>query len=490
MEQSKGTSALFNSDLNTSQLYLRPFVIAQIDPVIREELISKQIDESTRRLKQIANHMGVPNIQQLNLRGFEGLKELSIVPPPSLQKATSNFLSKVADSLMGSLYDQFMEICCVDNRFITDFTFSDFSFSPTDYDNQLNERDFKVFAYAVYQDPANAQAWFKTKSSTAPSIVRKVSEEMHNYAIRFEQLIRFFLYEPWFNNKSLIDILTTYWGDGFNFKDINLEILPLGFPDAYYKASWDDKIEKLFQPINDQGNDILTGISVELAKELTTCLYAGVNVEIYSEQNNYQVISWNLLKEIGFFRSTHSVQVDPGLPILEIVEVLVHELTHHVYHCLTDTGFFTYDNSFCYMSSPCLNEGFVEYHTELCLKEMFKTYPELEYYQLARRIFLHSEDYSDIHVSGVAFMNYINNSKARLNDIKTDFIIENLQVTPAFKLSIEPKKTGNEQKITYVEIPTPEFMEDTLHQCTEVFQSRLKHTFDTEGNLRPLKKFS
>ncbi len=459
---------------------MRPFVHVHADPLISEEAVFHLIDESTRRLEGITERTGIPNINTFGSRGFKGLKDLSLFPPSSLRKATSKFLSKVADGLKAPLRDYFLKICRVDDHFFTDFISFVRHVVPSvdlkglmNCDSQFGERDLSVFAYAVYQDPANTLNKFNQIKSPMTVPADALVAAMHSYAERFEQLAHFFLYEPWFNSNSITDILSAYWGQEFGLRKIPLDVLPLGFPDAYYKVSWSDKIVNLFEPLDNGGEEILSRLSTQMANALTTCLHVTMNVEIYAKDIKYRILSWDYLKELGFFRSEPCVQIDAGTPILEMVEVLTHELTHHVYHNLTDTNFIGHGNAFCRVDSPCLNEGFAEYHTEYCLKEVFKNYPELDYFRLVRRILLHSEDNRDSHVLGAALMHSINDGKSAPDHTLMHnllnfcgFRLENLQVTPGFKLSIEPKKGGIEPKVTLVEIPTPEFIDQILSVIT------------------------
>ena len=459
-----------------SDLYVRCFFHIHVDPIISKERIANLIAESDQRLEYITKGIGVPNINASNCRGVAGLKDLSLFPSPGLRKATSGFLSKVADGLKASLRGHFLKICRVDGRFITDFTAFARQVVPNEdlkglmnSGGEFGERELSLLAYAACQDPAGIQDKLSQIQVLPATAAEALIAAMLNYAERLEQLAHFFLSEPWFAGHCLVDILSAYWRQQFDFGHIKFNVLPLGFPDAYYKASWFDKIVELFEPLNENGKEVLSGLSTQMANALTADLHATMNLEIFGKDFNCRVLSWDYLKGLGFFRSQPCIQIDPGTPILELVEIMAHELTHHVYHNLTDANFTVYADALCRVDSPCLNEGFAEYHTEYGLKDVFKKYPELDFFRMVRRILLHSDDSKDAHVAGAALMRDFNDGRSSKKQLlmnkPADFEnirIENLSITPKIKLSVELEKGEIKPKVTFVEIPTPESIDRML----------------------------
>lgn len=463
-------------DLMRSDLYVRSFFHILVDPIVSQERIANLIAESSQRLEGITKGIGVPTINPSDCRGLIELKDLSLFASSGLRKATSNFLSKVADSLKASLRGHFLEICRVDGRFVTDFTAFVRQVVPhRDLKSLINsggdfgERELSLLAYAACQDPAGIQDKCKQIMALPVAAAEALMAAMLDYAEKFKRLAHFFMFEPWFDGHSLVDVLSAYWRQQFDFDQIEINIRPLGFPDAYYKDSWFDKIVELFEPLSENGKEVLSSLSTQRAKTLTTDLHATMNLEICGKNFTCRILSWDYLKGLGFFRSEPCVQIDPGIPILELVEILVHELMHYVYHNLTDANFFVHANALCRVDSPYLNEGFAEYHTEYGLRDVFKKYPELEFFRMVRRILLHCEDNRDSHVAGAALMHDFKDGrfskKHQLMHRRHDFDrnrVENLNVTPKIKLAVERKKGKIEPKVNFVEIPTPGSIERML----------------------------
>lgn len=468
-------------ELESNRINLRPFAIVESNPVIDTRIIENWMEHITERIEQISKSTQVPDIFNTDYEGFEGLKKLSLLQPSGLKNITAHFLNQIAKSLKEPLSQRFMEICHTDRGFITDFmpTFTSSTQNVlNEYYKSFEYREFKLLSYGIYQCPEKANETLNCKSKSVSLEFGILADAIQNYIYRFKQLVRFFLFEPWFKNKSIIDILNSYWDNKFNFNDISIEISPLGFPDAYYKATWSNKTQQLFYPSDGNSFSFLPYITPEIAKKMSTELQVFLNADINAKDIQYRLVSWNILSDTGFFRNIPSIQIDGGIPILELVEVLVHELTHHVYHCLTQNNFASHENALCYFYSSCLNEGFAEYHAERCLKEVYNVFPELEFYCLARQILLHNENSEDPHVSGAALINSINLDCLNLNNLldNISFKLDSLQVTPAFDLSLEYKESDFITRVRGLEFPSSNFIMSLLGNYSEFLCRIIENT--------------
>ena len=473
---------------SSSRIYLKPFILVQANPVIGDGAVRLLMEKSARCLQTVSEKEGLPQISALPVKGFQALKELCLFPQPKLKKATSNFLSDVAKSLNTSLRERFLEICSTESGLITEFmdvvgqvvSLADLR-QLEQGKAKFTERELRLLAYAVYQEPGEALERLGLGDSSIAATIEVLTEAMRKYAERYERLARFFLDAPWFNGRSTREMLKVYWGMESGLSDVSIDVAPLGFPDCYYRTSWADKTKYLFQALDRGGAEFLSRLSAEMSKAVVTSLRANMNVEIFTKRTSLRMLSWNHLTELGFFRSRPVVQIDPGVPILDLPEILTHELMHHVFQNLSKSSLFEHGDAICWTNSPCLNEGFAEFHTELCLNEVARRHPGLDYFRLARRVIHHYEDQRDPHVCGLALMQSIRGRRTPSSPQKTDTFAptfpvkyEGLKATPGIEFCLRKNRADTEPEITLMKIPTPEFIDEILdHSAPQTIKDLL-----------------
>jgi len=438
-------------------LRLLPFVLALANPVVGEETAHALMERSMARLKKIAGTASLPAFEYLGVPGFAALRDISIAPLPAVSAATCGFLSRVADNLKAPLRDRFIEIFRTEGKFIPDFMhIVRRTLARNGFGSDLgNARDSGYVAYAVYENDASVREMIG-----ADSAVEALSRVMGEYSGRYREMILFFLREPWCEGRSIVDMVRAYWGSVFEFSGVDVEVVPLGFPDAYYRASWAERVIELYKPMNGKGKDIMSRFPSDTLKRCAASATLDANMEVRAQTFTYHIVSWNRLRETGFFRSRHCIQMDAGVPIMGIAEMLVHELMHHAYYLLTSYGFRAAPNALCRFDSPFRSEGFAEYHTERCLERVFERYPELEYFRLVRRAMHYAEDRMDSHIIGLALMENLPDPDKWGDAYETSY--DTVHVTPEFELSFAMHSSGIEPFVTRVAVPSPEFMKDVV----------------------------
>jgi hypothetical protein len=326
-----------------------------------------------------------------------------------------------------------------------------------------------LLAYGAYEDSDIARKHFQDNKIDSFEIIELFIGAMQEYADRFRRLAQFFLHEPWFNGQSIINMLDAYWGCDVGCREIPVEVLPLGFPDAYYKASRANRATELIKTFG--GAEMPIQPSVEMLRVIQMGVQGHINLKIETCKVNYRVLSLRMLDDMGFLRHKPILQIDPGTPILELVEVLVHELMHHVFDAMTAPLSFSLDDALCQPDSSCLNEGFAEHHTAHCLRSVFKKYPQLEYFMLVRRICHHAENPRDPHVTGAALFRAMKDGElsTKDHDILKIWGISELKcdewlVTPGIELSLEMLNGKASPRITRVDLPSPELISGIWQQ--------------------------
>lgn len=353
----------------STHVRLRPFVFADVIDVIEPSVTSRFV--SAQALK--GSH---GKAYQSSQAGGEALSMPGIAPSPGFFSETVETFGAIGGGMPAGLRDRLAEL--------TASLWHGFA----EIGGQLfpdNRRKGALLAYGLYQNTDNNTVSDLEMRDEAVSALERRTEA-------FRHLVSFLLYEKWFRGRSLIDLLSQYWGQDFGFDQIKVHVRPLGYPDGYYRPASQEALDLLSVPSANGGLD-----AARLA-ELLPILPARIDAGL----GNWRLISWDRINDFPLFRKSPEVWVDAGLPLLGLAEILVHELCHHVFYCLGGADFTVQDQMMVWINRPVLNEGFAEYHAARVMSPVVAAFPALDRWRVLRHTVLHSSDPGDLHIVGAA----------------------------------------------------------------------------------------